>query len=92
MLLNSFFYIVRKEEHVLFNNALNTLYLWLYIGKYMVNDHSESERGNPLPPLNGLLFPISRNGSFMCTIPQTAHTRAFVTPDVEHWLEQEIAQ
>ena len=24
----------------------------------MVNDHSDSERGNPLPP-HGLLFPIS---------------------------------
>ena len=25
----------------------------------MVKDHSNSERGNPLPPLHGLLFPIS---------------------------------
>ena len=27
----------------------------------MVNDHSDSERGNPLPP-HGLLFPISSKG------------------------------
>ena len=26
---------------------------------------------NPLPPLHGLLFPISSKGSFICTIPQT---------------------
>ena len=37
---------------------------------YMVKDHSDSERGNPLPP-HGLLFPINSKGSFICTIPQT---------------------
>ena len=33
-------------------------------------DHSDSERGNPLPP-HGLLFLINSKGSFICTIPQT---------------------
>ena len=52
---------------------------------------SDSERGNPLPPPG--LFLISSKGSFICTIPDTiAHTTAFVTPVVEHWLEQDIAQ
>ena len=37
---------------------------------YMVKDHSDSERRNPLPPL-GILFLIHSTGSFMCTIPQT---------------------
>ena len=36
----------------------------------MVKDHSDSERGNPLPS-HGLLFPISSKGSVICTIPQT---------------------
>ena len=54
----------------------------------MVNDHLDSERGNPLPP-HRLLFPINSKGSFICTIP---HTTDFVTPVVEHWLEREIAQ
>ena len=36
----------------------------------MVKDHSDSERGNPLPP-HRLLFPISSKGSFICIIPQT---------------------
>ena len=50
----------RKEGSVLFNDALNTLYLWFLYGvTHMVKDHSDSERGNPLPP-HGLLFPISR--------------------------------
>ena len=38
----------RKE---IFNDELNTFYLRLYGVGHMVNDHSDSERGNPLPPL-----------------------------------------
>ena len=45
----------------------------------MVKDHSNSDRGNPLPP-HGLLFPISSKGSFIC--PITAHTIVFVIPAV----------
>ena len=37
---------------------------------HMVKDHSDSERGIPLPP-HGLLFPISSKGSFISIIPQT---------------------
>ena len=59
-----------RERNVLFNDALNTFYLRLYGVRHMVKDHSDSERGNPLPP-HGLLFPISSNGSFICIIPQT---------------------
>ena len=59
-----------KEGNVLFNDALNTFYLRLYGVKHMVKDHSDSEKGNPLPP-HKLLFPINSTGSFICTIPQT---------------------
>ena len=38
----------------------------------MVKDHSDSERGNPLPP-HGQLFPINNKCSFICTIPQTGY-------------------
>ena len=58
----------RKEGNVLFNDALNTFYLWLYGVRHMVKDHSDSEKGKPLPP-HMLLFPISSKGSFICTIP-----------------------
>ena len=61
---------IRRKEVLLFNDALNTFYLRLYDVEHMVKDHSESERGNPLPP-HGLLFPINSKGSFICTIPQT---------------------
>ena len=53
---------------VLFNNALNTFYLWLYGIRHMVKDHSDSEKGNPLSP-HRLLLSINSKGSFICTIP-----------------------
>ena len=39
-----------RERNVLFNDALNTFYLRLYGVRHMVWDHSDSEKGNPLPP------------------------------------------
>ena len=59
----------QKEGNVLFNDALNTFYLRLYGIRHMVKDHSDSERGNPLPPHG--LFLISSKGSFICIIPMT---------------------
>ena len=59
---------LKEGRNVLFNDTLNTFYLRLYGVRHMVNDHSDSERGNPLPP-HRLLFPISSKGSFICTIP-----------------------
>ena len=59
----------REEGNVFFNDALNTFYLRLYGLGHMIKEHSDSERGNPPPPLHellllinskeyGLLFPI----------------------------------
>ena len=61
---------IYRERNVLFNDALNTFYLQLYGVRHMVNDHSDSEKGNPLPP-HRLLLLINSKGSFICTIPQT---------------------
>ena len=60
----------KKEQNVLFNDALNTFYLRLYGVRHMVKDHSNSERGNPLPP-HELHFSISSKSSFICIIPHT---------------------
>ena len=60
----------RKEGNILFNDTLNTFYLRSYGIRHMVKDHSDSERGIPLPP-HGLLFLIISKGSFICIIPQT---------------------
>ena len=81
--------LYQRERNVLFNDAHNTFYLWLYGLRHIVKDHSDIEKGNPLPPhrllLKGLIYmhhPTDR----------ITHTTAFVTPVVEHWLEREIAQ
>ena len=66
--LNTFY--LERERNVLFNNALNTFYLRLYGVRHMIKDHSDSEKGNPLPP-HRLLLSINSKGSFICTIPQT---------------------
>ena len=59
-----------RERDVLFNDPLNTFYLRLYGVKHMVKNHSDSEKGNPLPA-HRLLLSINSKGSFICTIPQT---------------------
>ena len=50
-------------------HSIHFIYGYIGVG-HMTKDHSDSERGNPLPP-PGLLFPISSKGSFICIIPQT---------------------
>ena len=69
-MVNTHFTTGRKEGNVLFNDTLNTFYLWLYGIRHMVKDHSDGEKGNPLLP-HRLLFPINSKGSFICIIPQT---------------------
>ena len=51
-----------KKGNDLFNNALNTFYLQLYGVGQTVKDHldRERERENPLLPLHGVLFLISK--------------------------------
>ena len=57
-----------RERNVLFNDTLNTFYLRLYGIRHMVKDHSDSEKGNLLPP-HRLLLSINSKGSFICTLP-----------------------
>ena len=61
---------VERERNVLFNDALNTFYLRLYGVGHMVKDHSDSEKGNLLPP-HRLLLSINSKCSFICIIKQT---------------------
>ena len=39
----------RKDGNVLFNDTLNTFYLWLYLNgvRHMIKDHSDSEERKP---------------------------------------------
>ena len=59
------FRVSERERNVLFNDTLNTFYLRLYGVRHMVKDHSDSEKGNPLPP-HRLLLSINSKGSFIC--------------------------
>ena len=43
------YFFCERERNVLFNDALNTFHLRLYGVRHMVKDHSDSEKGNPLP-------------------------------------------
>ena len=54
--------------------------LRLYGVGHMVNDHSDSERGNSLPP-HWLVFPINSKGSFICTTQQTDY---YITQPLLH--------
>ena len=76
----------QKERHVLFNDALNTFNFQLYCLGRMLKDHSDSERGNLLPYLDGLLVPINKKRVFYMHHPtdRMLHTTDFVVPVVEH--------
>ena len=56
------FYLTMHSTHFIYGYMVSDI--------YMVKDHSNSEKGNPLLP-HRLLFPINSNGSSVCTIPQT---------------------
>ena len=59
----------RKELFYLTTHSTHFIYGYMASDIIMVKNHSDSERGNPIPP-HGLLFPISSKGSIICTIPQ----------------------
>ena len=59
-----------KEMFYLMTPSTNFTYTYIVYGiKLMAKDHSDSKRGNLLPPLCGLPFLISSKESFICTIP-----------------------
>ena len=56
------------------NDALNTFYLRLYGIRHMVKDHSDSEKGNLLPPHRVLLYaPSHRQDSTYHGLCYTSH-------------------
>ena len=80
-----------KEGNVLFNDALNTFYLRLYGVRHMVKDHSDSEREETSCRHMGYCLKLAASFFYMHhSTDGIAHTTAFVTPVVEHWLEPEI--
>ena len=47
----------RRERNLLFNDSLDTFYLWLYDVGRMVRDNTNVKNENPLPQHHELLFP-----------------------------------
>ena len=58
--------ILDREREMFYLTTNSTHFIY----GYMVKDHSDSEKGNPLPPQR-LLLSINSKGSFICTIPHT---------------------
>ena len=52
--------LLMDERNILFNDILNTFMLRLYGVGLVLKDHAHNERGNPMSPIHGLVFPISR--------------------------------
>ena len=97
---NYYFLLLLKEGRKYFNyikyNAFSTfLFTVIWRRTYVKGPlrQRERERGNPLPPLQGPICPISSKSCFYKhhRTDTIAHTTAFVTSVVEHWLEREIA-
>ena len=82
---------IMNEENVLFNDTFYTFYLRLYGIRHMIKRHSDSKRKILLLP-HWLFFPISRVFYMHHPTERIIHTMAFVTPVLEHWLEQELGQ
>ena len=59
------------ETEMFYLTTHSTHFIYGYMASdIIVEDHSDSEKENPLPP-HKLLFLINSKGSFICTIPQT---------------------
>ena len=82
----------RKEEIFLFNDAVNPLYLRLYGLGHMVQDHSDKKKEETHCHHVGYSFWLAARVLLYAPINRIVHTTAFVTPVMEHWLEQEITQ
>ena len=59
-----------REREMFYLTTHSTHFIYGYMASDMVKDHSDSEKGNLLPP-HRLLLSINSKGSFICTIPQT---------------------
>ena len=55
------FYLTTHSTHFIYGYMASDIWF---------KDHSDSEKGNPLPP-HRLLLSINSKGYFICTIPQT---------------------
>ena len=86
-------WVLKRKAVLLFNNALNTFYLWLYGLIYrtipIARDETQCHHFMGYSFLSGTGIPDSSKGSFFIHSPtdKIAYTVAFVSQVVEHWME-----
>ena len=59
-----------REREMFYLTTHSKHFIYGYMASDMVKDHSDSEKGNLLPP-HRLLLSINSKDSFICTISQT---------------------
>ena len=75
----------RKEGNVLFNDTLNTFYLWLYGIGHMVKDHSAKER----KPASAITWATQKDLLYALS-HRITYTITFVTPVMEKEISQSV--
>ena len=63
--------VIIPRNKMLYLMMHSTHFICSYVVRHMVEDHSDSVKGNLLLPLHGLLFPVSSKEFSICTILQT---------------------
>ena len=62
----------KKGRNILFNDMLNTFYIWLHGVRHVVKVHSDREKEGTWAMFSmGYVFQLAARDLFMCTIPKT---------------------
>ena len=81
--------ITRGRKEMLYL-TMHSTHLWLYGAGHVIKDHSAREETH-CSHYMGYSFTLAAR-VLLYTPDSIAHTTAFLTPVMEHWLEQEIVQ
>ena len=74
---------------VLFNDTLGTFYTWSYVITHMLKDHSVRDKTCCFHYMGYSFWLAAR---VLLYAPSHIQDGTFVTPVVEHWLQQEIVE
>ena len=80
----------KEGRNFLFNDTLNTFYLWLYGVKHMVKDHSDSLRGNPCHHMGYSLRSAARVLLYASSHRHTYHSLCYTSH--RELAERDLAQ
>ena len=72
-----------ERKEIIYLTMYSTHFIYGCMASDILRNHSDSERGNPLPPLHRLHFPISNTFYMHHHTDKIGHTTAFVAPIVD---------